>query len=779
MKRRHERKWAGAVGPASLAAIAATVLLAVAPIACRDQPPAEPMDDPPPQERSERSEGAERSERSGTQLDATVIITRTSAEIGGRADPEVQRVEATLYSAEGLARGTGATNIRQEHWDLLLLDPATDDEAYPMAGERVEIILFDPHDAEIERRTIDLPELTYSFDAEGGVVAGRVGRVADGWGPEGVARALITIGRPEIASAVAPVGEDGAFSFDVGEAAAAGSASVQLGLETVDGAVRLVEERRVPYVRVSLRPGDITGAMTPLTRVDLELSPAGGAPVQRGYALTGPDGRFESWIRSPTGRRIRPRAGDRIVVDDGRDRRDWVLPEHDGAWDREGGGIVGRGSPGNEISILMWNPWHAGADGEPRTVVEPDGAWSVAPSSPILPGTHYYVTERFPGGDELYLCYQNPVLHAEPGSAVVGVEALWEVEAELELRRGGETIARAAGGGPWSGNLELVFEDAGGEPVEVAAGDVIEGTLDGESVSLTVAALEAEIDGDEVVGTGPAGAEVGLATSSPLGDRVTLGDDGRFALDAHGRAADGAAEPGDRLSVFTLDESGHVSHRRFVGPSLEVRIDPPGVSGDVDPRGRAPRLVRRAPDGTTAAVPIEADTFGRFDAPLDQAIVIPSGSGSGEGAAVGTGQGAASGPASDGQGTDGAASGGQDTDGPASGGLERFELSQAGVTTAISVPVFTARIEQGREALVGTGPVYGIIDIKAWIGEAELPEPLATFIDQDGTWRAAFGPGAGGRFSFSFDEVSRFEVRLRLGSNALRLDVPGGRRPEG
>lgn len=749
-----ERRWAGAFGPASLAAIAATVVLAVAPIACRDQPPAEPMDDPPPQERSERPEGAE---RSGTQLDATVIITRTSAEIGGRVDPDVQRVEATLYSAEGRARGTGGTSIRREHWDLLLLDPATDDEAYPMAGERVEIILFYPQDAEIERRTIDVPELTYSFDAEGGLVAGRVGRAGDGWGPEGVARASITIGRPEIASAVAPIEADGAFSFDVGDAAAAGSASVRLGLETLDGGVRLVEERRVPYVRVSLRPGDITGAMAPLTRVEMELSPAGGSPVQRGYALTGPDGRFESWIRSPTGQRIRPRAGDRIVVDDGRDRRDWILPELDGAWDREDGGIVGRGSPGNEISILMWNPWHAGADGEPRTVVAQDGTWSVAPSSPILPGTHYYVTERFPGGDELYLCYQNPVLHAEPGSAVVGVEALWEVEAELQLRRGRETIARAAGGGPWSGNLELMFENAGGEPVEVAAGDVIEGTLDGEPVSLTVAALEAEIDGEEVVGTGPAGAEVGLATSSPIGDRVTLGDDGRFALDAHGRAADGATQPGDRLSVFTLDESGHISHRRFVGPSLEVRIDPPGVSGDVDPGGPAPELVRRAPDGTTAAVQIEADTFGRFDAPLDQPIVIPSGSG-------------ASGAGSREEGA---------ANKPARSGLERFELSQAGVTTAISVPMFTAQVEQGRQALVGTGPVYGIIDIKAWIGEGELPEPIATFVEEDGTWRAAFGPGAVGRFSYSFDDVSRFEVRLRIGSNALRLDVPGGRPPEG
>ncbi len=741
----HKRKSALVIRLSALSTLAGfsalTVLTLVA-IACDDKA------QPPPQDSTSTVDRSPMSAR------GTFVITRTNASIGGSSAGAFGRVEATLFDVEGNARGTGSTTVRDGSWELQLYDEAEDVETYPMPRERVEIRQLDTEVGTPTSVTFEVPELTYNFDADAGIVSGKVDRSAEGWGAEGIASAEIVIGRPEIATASAGVEEDGSFSIDIGESAGAGSSSAAISVVSGDGSIRFVEDRRVPYVRVSLRPGDVTGAMAPLSNVELELLGEDGAPRGHGRALSGPDGRFEAWMRDASGERVRPRAGDRIIVGDGRDRRDWVLPEMVGSLDPVSGDLVGRGSPGNEIAILMWNPWHRGADGEPFTVVNADGTWSAQPPSPIEVATHYYITERFPEGDELYLCYQIPMLHAEPGSAAVWVEALWEVQADLSLQRHGEVIATAVGGGPWSGELELIFEDAGGSQVAVAAGDTIDGTLDGEPVSFSVAALEATIDPDGMfVGSGPAGAEVGAATRSPIGEPVTLGDDGLFSLDAVGRTTGGSARPGDRLSVFTLNESGHATHRSFVGPSLEVRLDRPIISGALDPRGPAATLAHVGADGTSTAMQVEADVYGLFQATIDRPVVVPD-----------YGNGEASSATADPAGGDGGER----------GALERFELSQAGATTAVTIPVFSAVVGQDQESLVGVGPPYGIVDVKVWIGSSVMPEALATFIKEDGTWKVAFGSGTPGRFTYQFGDVSRFEVGLLLGPNALRMDLPGG-----
>ena len=682
----------------------------------------------------------------------TLIITRTQATVGGTVDESIRRVEVTLLADDGGEQGGGSASVRDGRWEALVLDPETDAEAYPMPGQSLEFRWLNADAEVVNQQIIVIPDLHYSFTAKEGSVEGAVEKTPLGWGANGIAFVALSIGNPEIASSEADVSTDGSFNLSVGEATGAGNSSARLSIGSADGSTRMVEVRRVPYVRVSLRPGDITGAMAPLSEVEIKLSDADGTREGRAHAFTGPDGRFEAWIRDDAGERIRPRPGDRIIVNDGFDRRDWTLPAMVGGWDRASGELRGIGTPGNSINILMWNPWHKEEDDEPTALVADDGSWATLPDANVLPATHYYVTERFPLGDELYFCYQIPILHAQPGSAVVTVEALWEVEAEIDLIRGGWVIASAAGGGTWSGEIEMLLVDSDGEAVPAIAGDEIIALLDGERTSLNVADLEAQIgELGQLIGTAPPGTIVGAATSSPIGELMTVGTGGEFALKAHDRTIAGGPNPGDTISAFTLGANGNVTHKRFVGPSLEVRLDELIIIGTIDPQGPPARVLRVNSSGTSTAM-VEPSWDVRFELRADTMDAF--------------------------QLTDDL---GTDTQFGSAGmaALQRFELSQARSTTAITVPMFSAVVDGVESVLSGIGPADEIVDIKVWIGESVMPESLSAFIDADGKWRAKFGAHARGRFSYTFDEVSRFEVRLRLGSNTLRIDVPGGRPPEG
>lgn len=355
----------------------------------------------------------------------------------------------------------------------------------------------------------------------------------------------------------------------------------------VAGGERRVLRRKVPYVRVSLHPGDVVGAGLPLAPVTVTLRGSDGALRARGLARAEIQGDFMVWLRDANGARVRARPGDRVTVEAGDAPWSLDLPTLDGQAQGRSR-LGGAGPPGAVIDLTLWNPWLPGQYQVTATAAGADGRWTSPVAVPLEPSTHYYMTARLPLGDQVFHCQQLPRLHLEPGSAIVRVDALSDLDAELTLHRGiaGPPLARAAGREAWSGELALTFRDGAGRPVLVQAGDRLRGQVNGDTIDLEVPPLAAALDrAGRVTGRAAPGTEIRLAMPGPLDGAAARADAaGRFdiPLDPE-RFPDGLPPLGQTLVVYALLPGDHNVERRFAGGSLLLDLGQGVVTGEADP----------------------------------------------------------------------------------------------------------------------------------------------------------------------------------------------------
>lgn len=659
---------------------------------------------------------------------APLVVVVGEARIEGRgAAPGMVVVAA----AGGEARGRGGAVVIEGGgwWTSLEGADAEGGDLLVRPGDAVLLRRSDrvagaPSDEGVVTETVRLPGIAIDFD----VAAGGV----DGLTAPGAAVAVDASSDAGRARAGAVADAAGRFALALDPPAALAT-NHPVTVTVTTPAVTLVVPRRVPYVRVSTHPGDLTGYGAPVSAVTATLlgapGPDGGRD-ERGRAVLPTDGagRFDGWLRAADGTRVRPRPGDALVLEDADGRREVAVAPLAIAPDLGRGVLAGGGAPGDAIQITLWNPWRPGAVEDLRGAVDGGGRWSLPTRHGLPPATHFYVTERDARGDETFHCYQVPKLHVEPGSPAIGVEALWDVEADLRIERGGATVGRASGGGTWATDVELVVRDDGGRPVALRPGDRVAGTLDGRDVALEVPALSAAIvgpvggDGVRIAGTGPPGAVLGLAGSSPLGITTTVGADGRYALETAladlgwpDGPAPAAVAPGIVLRVVLELPGGHAARAPLPGAELEVTLYASGASGRAAP-GASIRIESARGDGRSASrvgPAVAVDLTGAFTATLPQAVV------------------------------------------PGDRLVLRVD-GQPHVT--VTVPAVTAALDAARGIVTGQAPPDSVLDARVWYGAEPRPEHLAV---------VTRGPT---------DESS--EERGLLVAFALALPAPGARRVE-
>lgn len=637
--------------------------------------------------------------------------------------------------------------------DRLVLRPATEAEAARLRA--------------IERK-LDTPHLRLVLDPEAGPDAPAVTPASATTFTAATASTATTAPGAAQPPTAAPHEPVGAGEFPLDPQTVEGGQAITLSLHSRAERWHLAWPRHVPYLRISLHPGDITGNLEPGAAITLSLR-GPESRAGRGIARAGEDGGFTTWLFGEDGRRVKPHPGDTVVADDGVTHLEVTVPEFAVAWDLAAGRLTGRGPAGAALDFTVWNPWRPGETVTPKSTVGPDGAWSLAPKQGLHPATHYYITTHLPDGDQLYHCEQIPMLYLEPGdgsgsdprAAFVEVQTLWGLQAKLELQRQGRVVAQAAGGGPWSGNLGLILRGPDGALAPVRTGDIVRATIGSQVLEAVVAPFTATWQagqGGRVSGIAPPGATIGLAEpESPFADTTTrAGADGRFTLATSGLwslGADADALPGDlpplapgaKAEVYTTLSSGHNLRRSFRGPTVAAALDASALEGGLpsdDYEFEVNRLGANLLD-TIAVDSLGADSLGNsatFTATLS---------------ANGTAPGLAAG--------------------------DRITVAIANGQRKPLIDVTLPALSVSRDLdgiLSGEAPSAALLDLELTIAEGEPPLRYAVTADDAGQWRLdPLRPPAGQAIAPP-DLVRRIDVVWRDQGLELRrsLSVPAAAR---
>lgn len=735
-----------------------------------------------------RADGRAGAPMGGGDGGATVAVTFTEATISGRLAPgAVGPLSITVRSAGGALRAIGAAELdsRAGRWTALLRDGRGGD-VLPEAGDVLHVIDRD--------RGYDwtVPPLTLHFGrgsdvisgttAAGAVVyvevtGGRRGTGDTGLPPTPAAYAHATSLPPADAATVPPpraaqatAGADGAFAARLGAGVALrGDDEVKVAVTV--GGLRLNAPRHVPFVRVSLHPGDVAAYLRPLAVVSLTLAGPDGRLLATGRGVGDIDGRAAIWPHDASFNRRAARPGDTVTVDDGETRLAVTVPPFEAHHDLATGTLRGVGTPGDALDATLWNPWYPGELDEPRGAVGPDGTWTMRPKVALHPASHYYITEYLAAGDRIFYCYQAPMLHVEAGSATVGVQALYFADVRLTLERAGRAIATGRTVRPWVEIARIPLRDAAGRYVATAPGDIVKATLDGLPAEVEVGAITAAVDvgatvdGDArgggvvgvdatapagdvagaIVGTAPPGATLELLGSSPLGISTTVGADGRYRFPPSEDARLDGALPraGAELAVAERLPSGHFRVARLIGPTMLVDIGARTVTGRAAAGTRV--TVRRGVDGATAV----ADAEDRYTATLPAGAAVITG---GEVVTLTVPVAAPSFTASSSRGDSSAMGGSTSTEWSSSMRVLPLEATYDPSTGRLS----------GRTA-------GDLVAVSVWAGDAVEPERWSVpVVDPDGPWSLDLTAPAMGAEPVAAEAVRRVEAVVRVEGHGVR-----------
>jgi hypothetical protein len=457
------------------------------------------------------------------------------------------------------------------------------------------------------------------------------------------------------------------------------------------------------------------------------ISNPDGSHAAGAEAVADEGGGFVVWPRDGDGNLARPRAGQRVEVVDMDTHLALEVPDVTGSYDLDANRLHGTGVPGTQVSLVVWNPYRP-EYAEPSATVGPDATWSLDPGIDVEPASHFYVTQSLPHGDQAFYCLQVPAVHVQPGSPVLGVEALWDVAAQIRLERAGQVVGTAAGSTPFEGWLPLTLRDADGEPVSPQAGDRIVGTLDGVARSFDIEPLEAAITAAGVLeGRTSPGQTVVLSDRATI-DTDSADSEGAFSFDVSEYTHRGWATEGESFGAFVRAATGDHVRAQFQGPRVSAVLDLPEVYGLAMPG--APFTLTRRSGAVAESV--------RGVAGLDGAVRVSF-----------------SEPV----------------------GVHDAVLLETGpVSTTLEIPELTAALDESTHILSGKGPAHTIMTVDAYLRQAAFPERLYTRADESGVWSLDLMARDDGGPVVDTLQVSRLRLESRTGANDTSLVVPGPER---
>lgn len=648
--------------------------------------------------------------RSGpADLDVTIAMTVGSPVIVG--DGTVTgRIEVALRRADGSTIATGFTSTSAGGtWRVTLRD--SDGVFFGLSPG--QLVLVKTLEGEIRVNVADV-RLYIDRTSDSGFA-----RTEPGSG----VRLLVGAGEAVQAEGVADA--DGRFGFDFPDGSGVqGRAPVTITLTTDDGN-RTTSTRPVPYVVLSLHPGDINGGMRPGSPVRVALFDADGKYVAGGRSVADDQGRFSTWLRTSQGHMVRARPGQVLHVADSDQELVLEAPGLTGEYDLEHNLLHGSGVPGAGIGLVVWNPYFPDY-AEPETTVDASGTWSLDPGIAIYPGSHFYVTQRLPEGDEIFYCLQIPALHVQPGSPVVTVEALWDVDAQLSLERASGVVAAASGAATYEGRVQLTLADTSGNPVAVEPGDRLLAHLDGVTRTLEVGVLTAGLSADGMLtGAAAPGTEVIFDSRKPL-ETAIAGQDGAFSFEATELTTGGWARSGESFEVYSLAETSDHLRVRFQGPALMVTLEGAVVSGSAMPS--VPFVLQRAAASTGTD---DVDGWTRADGSFEVVLARPIAAG------------------------------------------DTVTVRTGPVSTTLSVAAITAAFDDATGVLSGMGPPFEVLDVDAYIGQGSFPERLFSTTGEDGRWSLDLRARGRGQPVVNTDDIRRFEIRYRQNANIVVTHLAG------
>jgi len=394
----------------------------------------------------------------------------------------------------------------------------------------------------------------------------------------------------------------------------------------------------VPGLRIDLDTAMLVGSWRPDADLLVELSGPSG-PRASAQVRTRADAVFNLLLTDRSGARTLPEPGDTIHVEPLGEMVDTPLemtvPELTLAWSVKDNAIGGRATPGGSIVFSLRDVIDRGAAGPQMRRAEPpieaDGTYSVAfrPAVDLLPGMEMESQYRLPSGHIAVRTRTTALLNVQHGGAnVCGFALPLERVTAVAQDAGGTELARGSAQAGHRSAYALQLRAPDGALLATGQGQRVAAVLAGETVSMTLPALDVRVDWatGRISGTGPERsafqvlrpARGCLDMANRAVQRGRTGPDGQFVLPMPG------LDPGDGFELAFFAADGHRFYRHVFRSLGQVYVHTERVAGRAMPQSRV-AVTLSAPDGSPKGV-AEAvtDANGRFDTRLADGSGAPA-----------------------------------------------------------------------------------------------------------------------------------------------------------
>lgn len=579
----------------------------------------------------------------------TWAVVRLNVELGAHTltgnGPRGRAIDAVLRDAAGrtLARAGGRVFDRLQFGGLsvVIIGP-TEDSFYldflDVTGAPVPVQAGDVLQLSAGDQTVSfvVPPLDGAVFVDDDVVSGRT---------HGGAPVRIRVQRGDVPAAEAEATADanGTFSHRFGPVFDLIHNDL-VQLEATVGGHRVTRYIGSPGIQVDLDRATVQGQVGPDARLRVELA-RGGLALAGVETTSGPDGFYAAELTDGAGRRLTPRAGDRVTVtprEPAGPALAMTVPELTVDADRAANRVAGRATPGGSLAVLANDPVGDDAFGFGQAWPEIDaaGAWAAdfVPSVRVRPGLSVAARYRTAEGHVALRTRIVPLLGVEHGGAnACGWTAPdGAVTTELRDPTGRVKGRGAARGAPWDGAFHTVLRD-GDTPATAATSDTVAADLSGTAAEVVLPPLDVTMDWATQRLTGAVAPGTLPQLQYPArrcGDRLDIdGPSIRVAFSlGFGAAPDGRVdiqvplpiEAGQGFEIAQRTASGHRVFRQFWRSRVEAHLAAPRTTGTTNGLASVALTLRGADGATKGTAAGTADAAGRFDLELRTAAGAPA-----------------------------------------------------------------------------------------------------------------------------------------------------------
>jgi hypothetical protein len=257
---------------------------------------------------------------------------------------------------------------------------------------------------------------------------------------------------------------------------------------------------------------------------------------------------------------------------------------------KESDTLYGTGPAGDRLEI--------GGDCWGSTTVDPVGDWVYAGCG-LGNGDNGYIYHPTENGHRTYLGWAAVpyVSVRENGDYVYGyVRQGVPVTVTLQSSGGTERAVATAFSNDSNGWFGVSFQDAAGDPIVIQPNDTVL-VQASPAITVPVTPLDAEVDtaNDQVMGYGPANADLGVSAGG-CWRNVTTDADGDFTADTSGECN---LRAGDWVWVYYWNDQGNQVYIGFNAPMVRVNVANDIVDGYATPNATAKLTLKRG--GSTLA----------------------------------------------------------------------------------------------------------------------------------------------------------------------------------